>query len=159
MGTVIQTNTKIDKLTGEILEDTVSVQNNKNGKSDKELEGKYIKLYLTDISKIFDLAPFEYNVLFCLFDIAEYGTGILDLSQRVKKHKIIEPLGIKPQTLKNALSKLKAKRLIWALEERGAYRLNPNLFFKGETIDNVKLKLSITYDENGREIEVKQIKK
>lgn len=135
----------------------ISIKSN-IGKSDKA-EGKYIKLYLDDISKIFDLAPFEYNVLFCLFNIAEYGTGILDLSPRVKKLKIIEPLGIKQQTLKNALSKLKAKRLIWSLEERGAYRLNPNLFFKGETVDNVKLKLSITYDDNGREIEVKQIEK
>lgn len=151
--TIIQRNTIVDCSTGEVIKDTQEVT--KVGQ--KESEPAFVKLYLNDIAKLYDLAPYEYNILMCLFKIAEYNTGLLELTPHRKRTEIIEPLGIKTQTLKNALTSLKSKGIIFSVE-RGTYRFNPNVIFKGDWTSNRELRLTITYDEKGREIKLESKK-
>ncbi|WP_278683920.1 replication/maintenance protein RepL [Paraclostridium bifermentans] len=147
-----------------IVETSVTDTNTGENKSSHKLttslvetEPHYVKLYLDDISTMFNLIQYEYNVLLCLCSIAEYGTGIIALNPYIKKEKIINPLGIKDQTLRNALKNLKDKKLILYVG-RGTYRLNPQYIATGSWKDIKALKLSIIYDENGKEIKIEKIK-
>lgn len=140
-----ETVTTVDMQTGEIsaVEKTNVVK--------LPSEPAYVKLYLDDIQKLYDLP--NNTILYELLKRMNYeGEVVLNSSE---KKKIAAKLAINVQTIDNYLTKLKSKDLFKSVE-KGTYIPNPNLFGKGEwlkVLDRRKkydsIKLNVTYTENG----------
>lgn len=140
---------EINGKTGEVI-------SSKNTKvSVKEREPDYIKLYLSDISALKNIPKVNNEILYELFKLANYDTNMIVLNSYLK-NKIAEHLNIKFQTIQNAITKF-TKQEILIREGTGTYILNPYLFGKGSW-DNIKeLRLTITYNTNGKKFEVEKI--
>ena len=140
-----ETVTTVDMQTGEIsaVEKTNVVK--------LPAEPAYVKLYLDDIQKLYDLP--NNTILYELLKRMNYeGEVVLNSSE---KKKIAAKLSINVQTIDNYLTKLKSKDLFKSVET-GTYIPNPNLFGKGEwlkVLDRRKkydsIKLNVTYTESG----------
>ena len=140
-----ETVTTVDMQTGEIsaVEKTNVVK--------LPSEPAYVKLYLDDIQKLYDLP--NNTILYELLKRMNYeGEVVLNSSE---KKKIAAKLSINVQTIDNYLTKLKSKDLFKSVET-GTYIPNPNLFGKGEwlkVLDRRKkydsIKLTVTYTESG----------
>ena len=114
-------------------------------------EPEYIKLYLDDINRIYELP--NNSILYEIMKRMDYD-GLINLS-KYAKDMICEKLNLKPQTFANYLQKLKEKDIIQAVG-RGTFMPNPNLFGKGSWKDVYNrrktyesIKLQITYKADG----------
>lgn len=114
-------------------------------------EPEYIKLYLDDINRIYELP--NNSILYEVMKRMDYD-GLINLS-KYAKDMICEKLNLKPQTFANYLQKLKEKDIIQAVG-RGTFMPNPNLFGKGSWKDVYNrrktyesIKLQITYKADG----------
>jgi len=114
-------------------------------------EPEYIKLYLEDINKIYELP--NNSILYEIMKKMDYD-GIISLN-KYNKDKICEILNLKPQTLNNYLQDLKKKDILQPIG-RGSFMPNPNLFGKGtwKEIYNrrkkyTEIKLQISYKADG----------
>lgn len=114
-------------------------------------EPEYIKLYLDDINRIYELP--NNSILYEVMKRMDYD-GLINLS-KYAKDMICERLDLKPQTFANYLQKLKEKDIIRAVG-RGTFMPNPNLFGKGtwkeiynrrKTYESISL--NITYKADG----------
>lgn len=140
-----ETNTVTDLTTGE-----VSIVE-KNTVVKLPTEPAYVKLYLDDIQKLYDLP--NNTILYELLKRMNYdGEVVLNSSE---KKKIAVKLNIKVQTIDNYLTKLKNTDLFKSVE-KGTYIPNPNLFGKGEwtkVLDRRRkydsIKLNVTYKPDG----------
>lgn len=119
-------------------------------------EPPYIKLYLDDIQKLYNLP--NNTILYELLKRMNFdGEIVLNASE---KKKIAAVLDIKIQTIDNYLVKLKAAD-IFTSEDKGTYVPNPNLFGKGDWLtilsrrktygkkQDKSINMSITYGEDG----------
>lgn len=120
-------------------------------------EPDYIKLYLTDISKIFNVP--NTGVLYELLKIMSYSNEIF-LNSSIRK-RICDNLNIKNQSFNNLLLVLK-KQEILIEKEKGIFLFNPYIFGKGKWKDildlrNENIELKITYDRktNKKSIQTK----
>lgn len=114
-------------------------------------EPEYIKLYLDDLNKIYELP--NSSILYEIMKRMDYD-GLINLS-KYAKDTICEKLGLKPQTFANYLQKLKEKDIITTVG-RGTFMPNPNLFGKGSWKDIYNrrknyesIKLNIVYKPDG----------
>lgn len=114
-------------------------------------EPEYIKLYLDDINRIYEL-PND-SILYEVMKRMDYD-GLINLS-KYAKDLICKKLDLKPQTLANYLQILKKKDIITAVGT-GTFMPNPNLFGKGSWKDIYNrrktyesIKLQITYKSDG----------
>ena len=110
-------------------------------------EPPFIKLYLADMCKMYDIPKIGNNVLNELLKLTNYSNEII-LNSTIKK-RIEKSLILKKGMLDNNLNKLK-KADILKSEERGVYKLNPNLFGKGSWHDINKLRVTWDYSEDGK---------
>lgn len=135
----------VDHATGEV----------KSSTSEKVIqmpaEPEYIKLYLDDINKIFDLP--NHSILYEIMKKMDYD-GLITLS-KFTKDQICQKLGLKPQTLSNYLQDLKKKDILQPVG-RGTFMPNPNLFGKGTWKEiysrrkkYTEIKLQISYKADG----------
>ncbi|MFR5551780.1 replication/maintenance protein RepL [Clostridium perfringens] len=119
-------------------------------------EPTYMKLYLDDISLLKQLSKMENLILHEIFKITQYNTNRVILN-KFYRDSISESLGIKDQTVRNAISKL--RKLDFLIKEGvGVYILNPNYFGIGDWSVLKGLRLVIEYTKEGRKIEIKEIK-
>jgi hypothetical protein len=117
-------------------------------------EPTYVKVYIEDIIKLKCLPKGNSSVLYELIRYVDYQNEI-HLNPRIKK-RICERLGINPNSLNNALTKLIKSQVISRID-RGSFLLNPYLFAKGKWSDIRRLReqyltLSIRYKGNGKKI-------
>ena len=117
-------------------------------------EPAFVKLYIEDISKLYDLPKGTDKLLFELVKSMSYE-GEICLNAG-KKRIIAEKLGFSnTRTIDNNLTKF-CKKDILDRVETGVYIANPNLFGKGSWADIYKLRtlwLKKSYTRNGETIE------
>ena len=112
-------------------------------------EPPFVKLYLADMCKMYDIPKVGNNVLNELLKLTNYNNEII-LNSTIKK-RIENELSLKKGILDNNLTKLKKANILKS-EERGVYILNPNLFGKGSWHDINKLRVTWDYSESGRKV-------
>ncbi|WP_417216047.1 replication/maintenance protein RepL [Alcanivorax sp.] len=140
--------TTIDKNTGEVLSEE------KSKVVRIPSEPSFIKLYVEDISKLYNLPRGTDKLLFELLKHMSYE-GQICLNSGMKRI-ISEKLNIQnTRTIDNNLSRF-VKSNILDRVETGVYIANPNLFGKGSWADIYKLRklwVKRTYTKNKTEIE------
>ena len=131
----------VDKETGEIL-------NSNDYKERKvETEPDFIKIYLDDIAKLSNLPKGCSSVMYHLLRYMTYENVIV-LNSFIKK-SIATYLETNTQVLDHQIVELTKQGIICRVG-RGTYFVNPNLFGKGKWQDIRNMRLTITYDRNGR---------
>lgn len=144
MGKQIYKSETINHVTGEVTSTT-------KVKSFKGDEPSFIKLYLDDISYLYELPKAASELMMELLNYVTYGTQEIVLN-KVIKDRISTKTGLAIQTINNRLVELVKKGVLSRNEdERGIFTLNPYLFGKGEWKDIKELReqnlhLKITYD-------------
>ena len=118
-----------------------------------ESEPSYIKLYLQDIMYLSDMPKHYVALTESLLKRISYASDedgmCVTLVPRIKK-KILEELGwTSMSSLDNALQQLLKGKILIRID-RGVFRFNPYLFGCGDWQDIAKLRLTVTYDLNGR---------
>jgi hypothetical protein len=141
--TYAETIEQVDNETGEVKKSTTT----KVVKIPSE--PPFIKLYLLDMCKMYDIPKVGNNVLNELLKLTNYNNEII-LNSTIKK-RIEDKLFLKKGMLDNNLSKLKKAEILKS-EERGVFMLNPNLFGKGSWSDINKLRVTWNYDAKGRTV-------
>lgn len=117
-------------------------------------EPPYVKMYLDTILYLKDL-PKGYNaILLSFLKHMSYADSsdpqVIYINQAMKK-KIAKDLGVSLSRINNAITDL-VKGEVFERIDIGAYRVNANLFGKGEWQDIARLRLNITFDSNGKTI-------
>lgn len=125
MAKLIQTHRVVDLLTGEITQETATIH------SIEKLppEPEYIKLYVTEIGRLYGLQAGHRDILLYVASMVGYD-GCVVLSAR-RKGQIALTLKIAPKSIDNALSEFVKTGLLIRLG-RGDFELNPCLFGKGD---------------------------
>lgn len=161
-------------VTQNIYQETIITRDVKTGEVDEvqhtnivklPTEPPYIKLYLEDLQKVYNLP--NNTILYELLKRMNYeGEVVLNSSE---KKKICLALNIKNQTIDNYLAKLK-KTGVFKSIDTGTFIPNPNLFGRGDWLtilsrrksyatlinhnERDTIQMNITYNESG-EKEVK----
>lgn len=116
-----------------------------------EGEGNYVKMYLEDISKLYDIPQGARTLLLKLVEIMDYD-GNIYLNKAVKD-KICAEIGILDQTFRSYLLKITKSKIMKFLGG-GHYIINPNLFAKGDAKHVLGLRknytLIINYTKDGK---------
>lgn len=149
MGKVIQevTTETVDHRTGENTETTTERVIN------LPQEPAFVKIYLEDISKLYDLPANSSRLLHALLRQMNYDS-IITLSAPAKR-RIAKDLKISLSTINNQLTALTKTDVLQRID-RGEYMLNPSLFAKGAWNDvrrlrNKYFELKVTYNtETGK---------
>jgi len=121
-----------------------------------EIEPDYIKLYIQDMLMLLGLPKGQSDILVMLLRRLDYNLEIV-LNSHIKKG-IAQKLNIKTKDGKLAVNSIdKAlgmfrKKGILRRVGRGVYRTNPRLFARGKWRDIKKIRMTVTYSENGKEI-------
>lgn len=147
----IETTTKIDNQTGEIIE-TKETRVTKIAKTPD-----FVMLFIEDIKGLCGLTGGEAD---CLFKLLKYTipTNLLNITGYMYT-QISEELEVSVQQVRNYISKLTKKEILFR-KGSGTYILNPHLFGKGNWTDVQELRLEITYTaKKPRTIKVKKSKK
>ena len=117
-------------------------------------EPPYVKVYLNDLSALLELPKGAGDVMYELLKLLDYE-GCVSLNPVIRQ-RICESVGIKPQSLKNSLQKLKKAEVLLPLGTN-CYQCNPKYFARGEWRDVMRkrkefeeLTLKVTYDKKGR---------
>ena len=128
---VIQTQT-VDVNTGEILQ--YETQKTYTRKIESE---SFYMTFIDYIAPLFNLkSDAAKNVLNWMCCHAEYNTGKVQLTTN-QRDLACEELGMKSNSLSNHLKKLKDLSLISG--EKGDFIINPQIFWKGDTITRDKM--------------------
>ena len=120
-----------DRTTGELV--TVKKTFAVKSKTTEE----FFMIFLSGLNALCALSrPSDIKILACLCEKAEYNTGVVRLTS-LDRASIMEKLQIKPQAFSNSIARLKAANLVTG--NRGAYEVNPQHFWKGETNERQRL--------------------
>ena len=113
-------------------------------------EPPFIKLYISDLTAILGLPNGTKDLLHALLMKMDYE-NMITLTSRSKK-EIAERISIKIQTFDNYLKKLTEVDILRRIA-RGEYKVNPNIFARGEwvkiTKDREDWKMIVTYKADG----------
>lgn len=115
-------------------------------------EPPFIKVYLEDISKIYELPNNSSGVFYELLRRLDYE-GYITLNSTIKTI-ICDRTGYKPQSLNNYLSSLVKKGLLKKVG-RGVFSPDPHLFGRGDWKSISKMRenwLKISYDKDGNRV-------
>lgn len=117
------------------------------------VEPPYVKIYIDDLAKIYDVSPGPQLVLHSLISKMDYE-GFISLTP-ASRQRLADSLQITVPTFNNYLSAL-CKTNIMRSVGRGEYEVNPHLFARGHWKDISKrresFQLSITYKPDGTRI-------
>lgn len=138
---------QIDCATGEIIKETNITEYS------SESEPDYIKLYLDDIAMLNDLPKNTSGVLYHLIARMNYDNIIL--INKFIRDSIATALDLKPNTIDHAITKFISKGILSKVAS-GTYIANPKLFGKGKWKNIRQLRLSITYNKNGKTFELQK---
>lgn len=144
---MIERNKTVDS-NGEIIESSESTTFNFGKEPD------YIKLYLDDIMFIADISGWISKVMYKLIKSVSYADkGQYVIVNAGYKRIIADELGMKPQSVTNAINQL-AKKKILIKKENGVFLLNPQFFGKGEWKDISKIRYEVELGEFGKQIKL-----
>lgn len=107
----------------------------------KNSQPHYFQTYFDDSDALNCLTKQENNVIRKFVDLADFESSIIHLNASLKK-QIVENLGIVFKTLDNIIQSLKAKQVLFHLDE-GVFLLNPFYFGKGSWDDQLQLRKAI----------------
>lgn len=116
----------------------------------KEGEPKYVKLYMEDISRLYQLTNSQINVLLSSLKLVEYGTNVMMLN-KFNKNKISKETGLSDAVIRNSITKL-TKINVFKRIDTGVYQLNPYIFGSGTWKDIKGLRMTIDYTNEGKEV-------
>jgi len=120
-----------------------------------EGEEDFIKLYIKHIGLIAELPGFSSPILFELLKFMTYSEeGQMIFINPFVKEKICKKLKTKDGTIKNSLTELCKKRILFRVR-RGIYQVNPHIFGKGTWNNIKKLRMVVDYDKNGIRLSTK----
>ena len=110
----------------------------------------FIKLYISDLTSILGLPNGTKNLLYSLLMKMDYE-NMITLTSRSKK-EISKRINIKIQTFDNYLKKLTEVDILRRIA-RGEYKVNPNIFARGDWIQTSKKRqeweMVVTYKLDG----------
>lgn len=111
-----------------------------------EKEPPYVKLYLQDIGRLNGLNNSEQK----LVNELVYNMGFNNIvpSYKPVKEMIAEKLGMNYNTLDKSIKELHKKGIL-IRKARGLYVMDPNIFGRGSWRDIKKIRMVITYNEDG----------
>lgn len=112
-----------------------------------EVEPDFVKLYLKDIARLYDLPKATSKLMLEILKFMGYD-NIVALG-KYRREEIAKSLGISPGTLANALTRFIDEGLIMKVSS-SEYFVNPNIFGKGKWRDIKKLRIMMEYGENGK---------
>jgi hypothetical protein len=115
-------------------------------------EPPFIKLYLDDVNRLYELPNNSTALLYELIKRLDYD-GFITLNSTTKK-MIGQRAGVSTGHIDNYLSKL-VKKDIFRREGRGTYAPNPDIFGRGDWREIYKKRsawLKVSYGENGRKL-------
>ena len=93
-----------------------------------EKEPSFVKLYLDDIAKLYDLPKGGNSILFSMVKIMGYD-GYVVINKYVKK-QIAKESGVSVSHVSNSFTKLIASNLLTRIAT-GIYQINPKIIAKG----------------------------
>ena len=131
---------EIDYSTGEVFKKTNTVTAIVNGEPD------FIKMYITDIKKIFSLEKNVSLVLYSILMRMGYDNKFIAVLE-IKKQMSIDT-GLSKETIDVAISKLKKIGILISIS-KATYLVDPNLFARGTWSSIKNLRLSIQYNPDG----------
>jgi len=138
---------------GEKLEETKAITFNYGKEPD------YIKVYLDNIMFLAEISGWIGKILYELIKSVSYADkGQFLIVNAGYKRILAENLGIKPQSVTNAINQL-AKKGILIRKERGVFLLNPQYFGKGEWKDISKIRYEIELNAQGKSIRLTEIER
>ena len=142
--------TIVDTETGEVKQERTTTIN----RFGVEQEPDYVKLYIADLSRIIGLSGADNNVILGLLRNMNYD-NIIALNAYTRK-QMCEQLHIKYDTLLHVFRKLIEKNIIKKIGSN-TYKMNPFLYGRGKWEDIKQLRMTFTYDKDGRSVEVEKI--
>ncbi|MHB0803751.1 replication/maintenance protein RepL [Bacillus thuringiensis] len=145
--------TKIMNTNGEKVEETKTMILNYGKEPD------YIKIYLDNIMFIAEIPGWVSRIMYELIKTVSYANkGQFIIVNAGYKRILAENLGIKPQSVTNAINDL-VKKDILIRKESGVFLLNPQYFGKGEWKDIAKIRYEIELSAHGKTLKLKEIQK
>lgn len=145
MGKVIQQTKKevIDKASGEVLtSETNTIINFPK-------EPAYVKMYLEDVTKISNLPKWVSGILYELLKYMDFNNRVI-LNAGIKREIAITQRTT-VQVINNTLTKFINSGLLQR-KDTGVYLVNPHYFGKGSWPQIHKIRMTLTYDERGRNV-------
>ncbi len=109
-------------------------------------QSRAFKLFLADLAYFYELPRWANEILYTLL-MKRDEKGEIILNMGIKK-RVAAKLGISVASIKNAISIYHKKQVLLRLEE-GIYLANPQLFGKGQGIENRSIQLGVSYDAAG----------
>lgn len=148
--TKVDTKIVTDSRSGEIMETEQSTT------SVLPREPDFVKMYVNDIGKMFDLTKSDDKVLFCITKHMTFS-NLVYLVMPVKK-MIMAELKMPLNTLNDSIRNLSDSGIMQR-QAHGVYLINPNLFAKGKWEDIVKIRMAIEYSSLGKKITSIEVEK
>jgi len=111
-------------------------------------EPNYIKLYMADICYMRDMPKTHHPILQALLGYIHWGTNRLILNASIKKD-IAEQLCVKFGTVDKAIQGFVKAEILFR-EAPGVFIFNPYLFGSGHWDDIQEIRMSVSYNLNGR---------
>jgi len=137
----------IDNETGEVISSksykTVKVEN----------EPDYVKLYLADIARLNNLPKGSSAILYELLKFMTYE-NIIVLNAFIKE-QIAKKLGTNVNVLQHQIGSIIDEGIMCRVG-RGTYLVNPDLFGRGKWQEIHDMRLTITYDADGRKFKAER---
>ena len=119
-------------------------------------EPDFVKLYIDDIKRFYELNNSDSNLLNCLLRYMAYNNVVVLL--KPVKDMICKELNMPINTVNKGIDNLYKQNILIRLH-RSVYLIDPNLFGKGKWEDIHSIRLSITYDSTGRKIVQSEVAK
>jgi hypothetical protein len=113
-------------------------------------EPDFVKLYLDDVMKLNDIPAKKTDVLYLLLKKMNYDNEITVVASH--KREIADKLNCAIISIDKTLKVLVDKGIL-IRKDRGVFFANPNIFGKGNWKDIEQLRLLLTYDKKGKNIE------
>ena len=112
-------------------------------------EPDYVKLYLDDIKRFYELNNSESKVLNGLLRYMSYNNVVVLL--KPIKDMICAELRMPINTFNKSIDNLFKQNILIRMH-KSVYLIDPSLFGKGKWEDIHSIRLSITYDQSGRKL-------
>jgi len=133
----------IDKNTGEIEGEKIS-------SISYDREPDFVKMYIEDLGKILGLSGTTNSVLLSLLSKMNYDGEVL-MNALIKK-AVAERSKCKIDTVQHAITTL-CEQNIFIKKANNYYLVNPHYFARGKWEDIRQIRMTISYDKNGRAVQ------
>ena len=135
---------------GMIVEETTATSFNFGKEPD------YVKVYLDNIAVLAEIQGWISKVLYELIKGVTYANkGQYIIINAGYKRIVAESLGMKQQSITNAVNQLSKKNIL-IKKESGVFLLNPQFFGRGEWKDISKIRYEVELSAHGKVVNLKE---